>query len=322
MTYTRLVSTGSYLPENVVSNDDLTRLFETSDAWIKSRTGISQRHLIAADQSSTDMAIKAAERALDDAPFSADELDLIIVATSTPEHIFPSNATQLQAHFGCRAIPAMDIEAACSGFVYATATADAYIRSGLAKRVLVVGCELMSANIDWTDRNTAVLFGDGAGAAIYEASDQPGIRGVVLHSDGSRRDLLWAPGGPGMAKDAHGKFKHKVQMQGREVFKIAVRSLTSLVAELLDTCQIKAEEIDFLVPHQANLRIIQATAEHLALPMDKVIVTVDHHANTSAASVPLALDHGLRSGKIQRGQTLLIEAFGGGFTWGGFILTY
>lgn len=322
MKYTRLVATGSYLPEKTLSNEELARTMDTSDEWIKTRTGICERHIAAANESSADMALQAARAALEAAPCTAEDLDLIIVATATPEHIFPSNATQLQKNLGCRTIPAMDIEAACSGFVYAMTTADAYIKSGMARWVLVVGSELMSANLDWKDRKTAVLFGDGAGAAIFSAAETRGIHGSVLHSDGSQGNLLRVPGGPGIARDQNGKFPCTLQMQGPEVFKIAVRSLSSLVGELLDICRMSREDIDFLVPHQANLRIIRATAEHLDLPMEKVIVTVDRHANTSAASVPLALDHGIRSGRIQRGQTLLLEAFGSGFTWGGCILTY
>ncbi len=322
MKYTRLVASGGYLPEKTLTNEDLANRMDTSNEWIKSRTGIVERHIVAADESSTDMAYRAARRALEASPYTAEDLDLILVATSTPEHIFPSNASQLQRRLGCRTIAAMDIEAACSGFIYAMTTADAYIKSGMARCVLIVGSELMSANLDWEDRKTAVLFGDGAGAVIVTAAETPGIHGCVLHSDGGQGNLLRAPGGPGIARDQNGKISRMVQMQGREVFKIAVRSLSSLVGELLETCRMSREDIDFLVPHQANLRIIRATADHLDLPMEKVIVTVDRHANTSAASVPLALDHGIRCGRIQRGQTLLLEAFGSGFTWGGCILTY
>lgn len=322
MTFTRLVSTGSYLPEKIVSNEDLSQIMDTSDEWIKTRTGIAQRHIANDQESSNDMAFHAALRALEDAPFDAQALDLILVATSTPEHVFPSNATQLQARLGCRMIPAMDVQAACSGFVYASALANAYIVSGMAKRVLVVGAEMMSSVINWQDRNTAVLFGDGAGAVIYEASDTPGIRGVVLHSDGQQRELLWAPRGLGSPAAVRNQREETISMQGRDVFKFAVKKLASLMGELLETCDMRADEIDFLVPHQANLRIIKATADHLELPMERVITTVDRHANTSAASVPLALDYGIRNATIKRGQNLLIEAFGGGFTWGGFILTY
>lgn len=322
MTYTRILGTGSYLPERILTNEELSSSIDTSDEWIRTRTGIEQRHIAAPDESSTDMAEQAARRAMDSAGVSSADLDLIIVATSTPEHVFPSNATQLQARLDCASIPAFDMQAVCSGFVYALSTADKFIKCGGYRHILVVGTELFTNALNWEDRTTAILFGDGAGAVVVGASDEPGIYGSVLHSDGNYKELLWAPQGPGSSANDYATRSRYVQMQGREVFKVAVRSLTSLVGELLDACQFKAEDIDYLVPHQANLRIISATAEHLNMPMDKVIVTINKHANTSAASVPLALDHGIRSGKIQRGHNLLIEAFGGGFTWGGCILTY
>lgn len=322
MIYTRIVSTGSYLPEKVLSNHDLSTMMDTSDEWIQTRTGIIERHIAADNESSTDMCEHAAIAALNASPYQAQDIDLIIVGTSTPEHLFPSNASQLQARLGCRAIPAMDVSAACSGFIFALATANAYIQSGMAKRALVIGADTLSNHVDWQDRNTAVLFGDGAGAVIVEASEQAGIYGFTLHSDGSYRHLLLVEKGAGSPKASLAQRSPHVYMQGREVFKVAVKSLSGLVIELLEQCHMTAQDIDFLVPHQANLRIISATAEHLNLPMDKVIVTVDQHANTSAASVPLALDYGIRTGKIQRGHNLLLEAFGSGFTWGGCILTY
>lgn len=322
MIYSKIVSTGSYLPHKILSNHDLSQIMDTTDEWIQSRTGITQRHVVADDESSTDMCEKAALAALAASPYQAEDIDFIIVGTSTPEHLFPSNASQLQARLKCRNIAAMDISAACSGFIYALATADAYIKSGMAKRALVIGADVLTNNMDWNDRNTAVLFGDGAGAVIIEASEEAGIHGFSLHSDGSCCHLLLAEKGPGSPRNTLSQRSPYIQMQGREVFKVAVKSLSGLVVELLEQCQMQPQEIDFLVPHQANLRIISATAEHLQLPMEKVIVTVDKHANTSAASVPLALDYGIRSGKIQRGQKLLLEAFGGGFTWGGCILSY
>lgn len=322
MIYSQLIATGGYLPADILTNDDLAKIMDTSDEWIRARTGITQRHVAADNEDSIDMAYHAAQDALANGDCAVEDIDFIVLATSTPANIFPSNAVQLQARLGCRNIGAFDIEAACSGFVFALATADAYIRSGLAKKVLVVGVDKMTATLDWHDRNTAVLFGDGAGAVILSASETPGIQGTVLHSDGKQNKLLWVPGGLGEAQNDKGMLPSTVQMKGREVFKIAVKSLASLVNELLETCQMQAADIDFLVPHQANLRIIQATADHLDLSMDKVIVTVDKHANTSAASVPLALNHGIRTGKIRKGQNLLLEAFGGGFTWGGSILTY
>ena len=303
-------------------NDELRQYFDTSDEWIRARTGIVQRHIAAEHESSTDLAFHAASQALADAGLKGADMDLIIVATTTPQHTFPSTASQLQHRLGAGAIPAFDVQAVCSGFIYALTIADNFIKSGQYRRVLIVGTEVMSNMLDWQDRSTAILFGDGAGALILEASDTPGIYGSILHSDGSQRELLWVPQGPGSARQERSALSPYVHMQGPEVFKVAVRSLSSLVNELLALCQMQADDIDFLVPHQANLRIIRSTAEHLNLPMEKVIVTVDRHANTSAASVPLALDDGIRSGKIQRGQKLLLEAFGGGFTWGGCILTY
>ncbi|MBV7435524.1 ketoacyl-ACP synthase III [Cardiobacteriaceae bacterium TAE3-ERU3] len=320
--YSKILGTGSYLPERIVSNDELSVQMDTTDEWIRARTGIEQRHMAAPNESSTDMAEQAARRALDSAGITPAELDLIIVATSTPEHLFPSNATQLQARLGCNNIPAFDMQAVCSGFIYALSTADKFIKCGGYKNILVVGTELFTNALNWDDRTTAILFGDGSGAVVVGASDEPGIYGSVLHSDGNFKELLWAPQGPGSSANDYKERERFIQMQGREVFKVAVRSLSSLVGELLKHCDFKADDIDYLVPHQANLRIISATAEHLGMSMDKVIVTVNKHANTSAASVPLALDHGVRSGKIQRGQNLLLEAFGGGFTWGGCILKF
>lgn len=322
MIYSRISATGSYLPERVIKNDELRQYFDTSDEWIRTRTGIEQRHIAAEHESCADLAFQAASRALETAGLQGSDLDLIIVATTTPQHTFPSVASQLQHQLKARSIPAFDIQAVCSGFVYALSIADNFIKNGQCRRALVIGAEVFSNILDWQDRTTAILFGDGAGAVILEASDTPGIYGSILHSDGSQRELLWVPRGPGSAKVNRDTLSPHVHMQGREVFKVAVRSLSSLVNELLELCQMRAEDIDFLVPHQANLRIIRSTAEHLNLPMEKVIVTVDRHANTSAASVPLALDDGIRSDKIRRGQTLLLEAFGGGFTWGGCILTY
>lgn len=322
MTYTRIVSTGSYLPKTVRSNADLSAIMDTSDEWITTRTGIKQRHIAADNESCTDMCEQAARAALADAPFGAEDLDLILVGTSTPDHLFPSNATQLQSRLGCRQIGAMDVEAACSGFTYTLAIADAFIKAGAAQRILVIGADLLSGSLDWSDRNTAVLFGDGAGAVIVEASEEPGIHNVILHSDGSCKELLYADRGPGSPRAERENRSPYIVMQGRETFKVAVKSLSSLVLELLEKSGMQAEDIDYLVPHQANLRIIKATAEHLNMPMEKVIVTVDQHANTSAASIPLALDSGIRSGKIKRGDKLLLEGFGSGFTWGGCIITY
>lgn len=322
MIYSRIRASGSYLPARTMQNDELRQYFDTSDEWIRARTGIVQRHIAAPDESTTDLAFHAASRALAQAGLQGTDLDLIIVATTTPQHVFPSTASQLQHRLSAGSIPAFDIQAVCSGFIYALASADSFIKSGQCRRALVVGAEVFSNILDWQDRSTAILFGDGAGAVILEASDTPGIHAFVLHSDGSQRELLWVPQGPGSAREERAALSPYVHMQGPEVFKVAVRSLSGLVNELLDKCDMQADDIDFLVPHQANLRIIRSTAEHLNLPMEKVIVTVDRHANTSAASVPLALDDGIQSGNIRRGQKLVLEAFGGGFTWGGCILTY
>ncbi len=322
MIYSKILSTGSYLPQQVMTNHDFAERMDTSDEWIRTRTGIEQRHIAAANESSTDLAYYAARDALQVANIDPASIDLIIVATSTPEHLFPSNASQLQMRLGCGNIPAFDMQAACSGFVFALATADNFIRAGSSKRALVIGAEVFSNILDWSDRSTAILFGDGAGAVILEASDTPGIHGSVLHSDGRYKDLLLVPRGSGSPADSLADRLPFIHMEGREVFKVAVRTLSGLVGELLEQQHMQAEDIDFLIPHQANLRIIKAMAEHLNLPMEKVILTVAEHANTSAASIPLALDYGIKNGTIQRGHKLLLEAFGGGFVWGGSIITY
>ena len=322
MIYSKILSTGSYLPQQVMTNHDFAERMDTSDEWIRTRTGIEQRHIAAANESSTDLAYYAARDALQVANIDPASIDLIIVATSTPEHLFPSNASQLQMRLGCGNIPAFDMQAACSGFVFALATADNFIRTGSSKRALVIGAEVFSNILDWSDRSTAILFGDGAGAVILEASDTPGIHGSVLHSDGRYKDLLLVPRGSGSPADSLADRLPFIHMEGREVFKVAVRTLSGLVGELLEQQHMQAEDIDFLIPHQANLRIIKAMAEHLNLPMEKVILTVAEHANTSAASIPLAVDYGIKNGTIQRGHKLLLEAFGGGFVWGGSIITY
>ena len=322
MIYSKILSTGSYLPQQVMTNYDFAERMDTSDEWIRTRTGIEQRHIAAANESSTDLAYYAARDSLQVANIDPASIDLIIVATSTPEHLFPSNASQLQMRLGCGNIPAFDMQAACSGFVFALATADNFIRTGSSKRALVIGAEVFSNILDWSDRSTAILFGDGAGAVILEASDTPGIHGSVLHSDGRYKDLLLVPRGSGSPADSLADRLPFIHMEGREVFKVAVRTLSGLVGELLEQQHMQAEDIDFLIPHQANLRIIKAMAEHLNLPMEKVILTVAEHANTSAASIPLALDYGIKNGTIQRGHKLLLEAFGGGFVWGGSIITY
>ncbi|MHB8247424.1 MAG: beta-ketoacyl-ACP synthase III [Acidithiobacillus sp.] len=315
--YSHIIATGGYLPERVLSNHDLEQMVDTSDEWIQSRTGIRSRHVVSADEKTVDLAEAAARQALADAGLDPQDLDLIIVATTTPDQIFPSTACLLQARLGNRGSPAFDVQAVCTGFIYALACADQFIRSGTVRRALVVGAESMSRITDWTDRGTCILFGDGAGAVILEAADQPGLISTHLHADGAYADLLQVPGG--LTEPAG---KPVMEMQGNAVFRVAVRTLEEIVYETLAANALSASDIDWLVPHQANIRIIRATADKLDLPMERVVVTVDHHGNTSAASVPLALDDAARRGCFLPGQLLLLEAFGGGFTWGSALLRW
>ena len=321
--FARIAGTGSYLPERIVTNDDLAKTIDTSDEWIAARTGIRQRHVAAEGECTSDLALEAAKRALDAAGMSADEIELIIVGTTTPDVIFPSTATIVQSKLGVAGCPAFDVNAACSGFIYALTVADKFIRSGSVRNALVIGAETLTRMLDWTDRTTAVLFGDGAGAVVLKADSETGILSTHMHADGSKGDLLHNPVGvskgflPG--EDRAGVV---VKMAGNEVFKHAVKALDSVVEEALEANGIDRSEIDWLIPHQANLRIIEATAKRLHMPMDHVIVTVDKHGNTSSGSVPLALDTAVRSGRVERGQLLLLEAFGGGFTWGSALLRY
>lgn len=318
-TYAKILGTGSYLPANRVSNDDLAQRIDTSDEWITARTGIKFRHLAAEHEKTSDLAAEAARRALEAAGVPAEEIDLVLVATATPDMQFPATATIVQHKLGISGCPAFDIQAVCAGFMYALATADAHIRSGMAKKALVIGADIFSRILDWNDRRTCVLFGDGAGAAVLGASDTPGIVLTRLHADGSHLDMLKVP-----AQITGGKIEGSpyVSMDGQGVFKFAVRQLAAVADEVVRAAGYRPEQIDWIVPHQANKRIIEATAKHLNLGMDKVILTVDEHANTSAASVPLALDAGIRSGKIKRGQTLLLEGIGGGFAWGAALVEY
>jgi len=323
MAFARIAGTGSYLPEKVLTNDDLAKLVETSDEWIASRTGIRERHVAAEGETTCDLAYQAAVRAMEAAGVKASELDLIVLGTTTPDLIFPSTACLLQARLGANGCPAFDVNAACSGFVYALAVADKFIRSGAAKTALVVGAETLTRMLDWTDRGTCVLFGDGAGAVVLKADEDTGILGTYLHADGAKKELLWNPVGVSVGfKPGEHNAGVKVLMTGNEVFKHAVKALDSVVEETLAANGLDRHEIDWLIPHQANLRIIEATAKRLDMPMERVIVTVDRHGNTSSGSVPLALDEAVRSGKVQRGQLLLLEAFGGGFTWGSALLRY
>jgi len=315
----RIAGTGSYLPEKVLTNKDLEEMVETSDEWIRDRSGIKRRHIVADNEMTSDLALAAARPAIDAAGISADDIDLIIVATTTPDKVFPSSACILQRKLGLEKIPAFDIQAACSGFVYALDVANRFIRTGGAENVLVIGAETMTRLIDWTDRGTCVLFGDGAGAIILQASDVEGVISTHIHSDGRHEELLHVPCSAVDSTKAESAFIH---MKGNEVFRKAVGTLGLIAKETLASNNIEQDELDWLVPHQANLRIIKAAAKKLSLPMEKVIVTVDEHANTSSASIPLALDVAVRDGRIQRGELLMFEAFGAGFTWGSALLRY
>ncbi len=320
--YARIMATGSALPERVVTNAELEATVDTTDEWIRSRTGIRQRHIAADGQTTGDLAFAAAQQALADAGVKASELDLIILGTTTPDIIFPSTACLIQHRLGANGCAAFDVNAACSGFMYALGIADKFIRSGQSKKVLVMGAETLTRMIDWNDRQTCVLFGDGAGAVVLEASSEPGILATCLHADGGYKHLLYNPVGVSVGFTDEPNHGVRINMSGREVFKVAVKTLDSLVVETLAAAGMQESQIDWLIPHQANLRIIEATAKRLNMPMERVIVTVDKHANTSSGSVPLALDHAVRSGKVKRGQTLLLEAFGGGFTWASALLRY
>ena len=322
-TYARIAGTGSYLPEKVLTNADLAEFVDTSDEWIVSRTGIRERHVAAEGETTGDLAYHAAVRALEAAGVDASELDLIVLGTTTPDLIFPSTACLLQHRLGANGCPAFDVNAACSGFIYALSVADKFIRSGAAKTALVVGAETLTRMLDWNDRSTCVLFGDGAGAVVLKADSESGILSTHLHADGGKKELLWNPVGVSAGfKLDEPNAGVKVMMTGNEVFKHAVKALDSVVEETLAANGLDRHEIDWLIPHQANLRIIEATAKRLDMPMDRVVVTVDKHGNTSSGSVPLALDAAVREGKIQRGQLVLLEAFGGGFTWGSALLRY
>ncbi len=318
--FARITGVGSYLPGEPVSNNDLfQRGVETNDEWIVSRTGIKARHLAEAGVTSSDLALEASRRALAAAMIDAAELDLIIVATSTPDFIFPSTACLLQAKLANRGAMAFDVQAVCSGFVYALSIADKFIRSGSHKKALVVGAEVFSRILDWDDRATCVLFGDGAGAVVLEASETPGILAAVAHADGSHSGILSVPGSVSGGKVIGDPF---LRMDGQAVFKFAVRVLAEVARECCDNAGVSSSEIDWLIPHQANIRILESTAKKLGLGMDKVIVTVDGHGNTSAASIPLALDAAVRDGRIKAGQKILLEGVGGGFTWGAVLLEF
>lgn len=317
--FARVIGTGSYLPEKVVTNDDLARTVDTSDEWIRTRTGIRSRHFAAEGELASDLALPAAQRALDAAGVNPADIDLIIVATTTPDIIFPSTACILQSKLGIAGCPAFDVQAVCSGFVYALTIADLFIRSGQARHVLVVGAEVYSRILDWNDRGTCVLFGDGAGAVVVAASDKPGILATKLHADGSHKDMLCVPGSVNGGKVTGSPF---VQMDGGSVFKFAVRVFEEGANEVLEAAGLKVSDLDWFIPHQANIRIMEATVRKLGLPKEKLIATVHHHGNTSAASIPLALDEAVKDGRVLPGQTLLLQGVGGGFTWGAVLLRW
>ena len=320
MQYAKISGTGSYLPANRVSNDDLAQKVDTSDEWITARTGIKFRHIAAENEKTSDLAAEAASRALDAAGLDSGEIDLIIVATATPDMQFPSTATIVQQKLGItNGCPAFDVQAVCAGFMYALTTANAYIKSGMAKNALVIGAETFSRIVDWNDRTTCVLFGDGAGAVVLSASDKPGIIHGKLKADGNYLNLLNAPGQIACGKVSGSPY---ISMDGPGVFKFAVKMLAKIADDVIEEAGYTAEQIDWIVPHQANRRIIESTAKHLNLSMDKVILTVQDHGNTSAASIPLALDAGIRNGQIKRGQNLLLEGIGGGFAWGAVLMEY
>ncbi len=317
--YSRILGTGGYLPERVLTNADLEKMVDTSEQWIVERTGIRERHLAAEHETTSDLAVAAARQAIAAADIDVAEIDLIIVATTTPDLIFPSTACLVQNKLGMsNGCAAFDVQAVCSGFVYALSIADNFIRAGQARRALVIGAETLSRITDWNDRGNCILWGDGAGAVILAASETPGIISTHLHADGRYRDLLHVNGGVSAGSDG----KPTMQMQGNAVFKMAVNTLDAIVDETLAANGLQKSDINWLVPHQANIRIIQATAKKLGMSMDNVVVTVDRHGNTSAASIPLALDTAVRDGRIQAGEIILMEAFGGGFTWGSILIKW
>jgi len=318
MNYSRIVGTGSYLPPRIMTNADFAARLDTSDAWIRERTGIVQRHIAAESQTSSDLALEASRAALAAAGMKAADVDLIIVATSTPDFVFPSTACLLQAKLGVANSTAFDLQAVCSGFIYALATADSFIRAGTHKSALVVGAEVFSRILDWNDRGTCVLFGDGAGAVVLAAGAEPGLHASVLRADGRHAGLLSVPGNVCGGRIVGSPY---LQMQGSQVFKFAVKVLDEVARETVAACGMRLEDVDWLIPHQANLRILEATAKKLGLPREKLVVTVDHHGNTSAASVPLALDEYVRSGEIRPGHRVLMQGVGGGFTWGATLAT-
>jgi 3-oxoacyl-[acyl-carrier-protein] synthase-3 len=320
--YSRIAGTGRYLPERVLTNADLEKKVDTTDEWIRSRTGIERRHIVADNEATSDLAERAARHAIAAAGIAPKDIDLIVVGTTTPDLVFPNVGTLLQDRLGIHGCPAFSVEAACSGFIYALGIADKFVRLGDARCALVIGAETLSRITDWNDRNTCVLFGDGAGAVILQATSEPGVISTHLHADGVYKDLLACNAGVSRNQQLMADRQLKILMKGSEVFKVAVTTLGNVVDETLERNHLDRKAIDWLVPHQANLRIIQAMARRLDLPMERVVVTVQDHGNTSAASIPLALDTAVRDGRIKRGDLMLLETFGGGFTWGSALVRY
>lgn len=319
MKYAKIAGTGSYLPEKILTNADLEKIVDTTDEWIVQRVGIRQRHLVGDSGDTTvSMAYKAGLAAIEAAGLSANDIDMIVVGTASPDHYFPSVACEIQHRLGIKnECPAFDLNAACAGFIYGMSVGNQYIATGTAKNVLVIGVDTLSAVVDWTDRSSCILFGDGAGAVVLQASDEPGVLATHMHADGQYTELLYANNAM-FSEQA----KNTIQMQGNDVFKVAVKKLGEIVDQTLEKAGAKKTDIDWLIPHQANMRIIQAMAKRLKLPMEKVVLTIEEHGNTSAASIPLALDHAVRTGQVQRGQKLLLEAFGAGFAWGSALVVY
>ncbi|MDJ0701195.1 MAG: beta-ketoacyl-ACP synthase III [Woeseiaceae bacterium] len=322
MTYSRIVGTGRYLPERVITNFDLEKMVDTSDEWIRTRSGIERRHAVADDETTSDMCVEAAKVAIEDAGIDVTDIDMVAIGTTSPDLVFPNIATLVQHRLGIPACPTIAMEAACTGFIYALSTVDKFMRAGESRCALVIGAEAITKIIDWNDRNTCVLFGDGAGAVIVKPSEEPGILTTKIRGDGQYKELLWYPAGVSKDLDLAGTDAEgmRITMVGNEVFKVAVKTLGNVAMEALESAGVSIDEVDWLIPHQANLRIIQAAAKRLDVPMDKVIVTVQDHGNTSAASIPLALDVAIRDGRVKKGQTLLFASFGGGFTWGSALL--
>ncbi len=320
--YSRISGTGRCLPERVLTNADLEKMVDTTDEWIRTRTGVERRHIAADDQTTTDLAEGAARQAIEAAGLEPGDIDFLVVGTTTPDVVFPNVGCLVQERLGIGGFAAFSLEAACSGFIYALSIADQFVSSGQARRALVIGAETLSRMIDWSDRSTCVIFGDGAGAVVLEQTDKPGVISTHLRADGNYKDLLYHPYGTSRIQRPDDDEEPFLKMRGNEVFKVAVKRLESIVDETLEANGLEHGSIDWLIPHQANLRIIQATAKRLEMPMEKVILTLQDHGNTSAASVPMALDVAVRDGRVKRGDLLMLEAFGGGFTWGSALIRY